>query len=173
MQDQQGGRLDELISCAGIIVIYKLRCDGLQIVEFHLKKIKSKPHIASTWQELNEDEKNKQLSWSLLFHYRPSVPAFLFPATPWLSLGEIAKIQTTTSLECNEKEDKQAEGMWQRYSSMRNVDEPKFNWERAQCFNRQGHHVGACHNHVPRFGWNHYAEIFDKTDMFCRHHTKQ
>lgn len=100
-------------------------------------------------------------------------PVSSYSATPWLLFGEVPKTQTTTSLECNEEEDKQIEGMWQRYSSMRNVDEPKFNWERAQCFNRQGHHVGACHKHVPRFGSKDCAEIFHKTDTFCCHHTRQ
>lgn len=100
-------------------------------------------------------------------------PVSSYSATPWLSLGEVPKTQTTTSLECNEEEDKHTEGMWWRYSSMRNVDEPKLNWERAQCFNIQGHHVSVCHNHVPRFGSNHYAEIFDKTNMLCSHPTKQ
>lgn len=89
-----------------------------------------------------------------------------------LSLGAVPKTQTTTSLECNEEEDKQTEGMWWRYSSMRNADELKLNRETARCFTTQSHQVGACHKQVSKFGLNHYAKIFDNAEMFCSHCTK-
>lgn len=75
-----------------------------------------------------------------------------------LSLGAVPKTQTTTSLECNEEEDKQTEGMWWRYSSIRNADELKLNRETARCFTTQSHQVGACHKQVSKFGLNHYEK---------------
>lgn len=89
------------------------------------------------------------------------------------SLGAVPKTQTTTSLECNEEEDKQTEGKWWRYGSMKNANEPKFNQERARGFLRQDHQVGACHTRLSKFGSNHYVEIFNNTEIFCSHHTTQ
>lgn len=159
-----------LVSCGATIIISKLWWDGLQSAEFQLRSQNQNHTVVSTQPELKEDEKKSNFPDPSSF---AADPVFLLSRCQCnsltLSLGAVPKTQATTSLEYNEEEDKQTEGTWWRYSSMRNAAEPKLNQERAQCFPRQSYQVSACHKCVSKFGSNHYAEIFDNAEIFCSH----